>query len=408
MPRIVRLGLLVVALAVLSGCASERLLDSSMATPAWAQQPPEPTDDALLFVGQAVGDNILDERGMRQRAMEDARQQMASRIASDIRARTAGYVLERGDPAAGQNRVEEAEYVRQVATEVSQELHGVRQQATYWEKWRVDPGLFSRSFVRYKYLILAAYPREEYERKLHKYVRLAEEQLRARDLINAGQPIDAARLLSDLIDDYPDAPVSAWLILADAYEEAGRLRQAEDALRAALDVASRGEEHRVRQRLEQVETALPRFPNTAVYLVSDVAGDVAADRGVPGWVEAPLVAARLRVVASRAGDSEGPLAPYFASAERMGARWLVTVTARQAPSEGSGEVYGVSIARACVECTTRVYRAEDGRVTAGAAALECASGRSQAAALHSAAERAALKATRECLLTIASTESSTE
>jgi len=408
MARFIRFGLLAVAFMALSGCASERLFDTSMPTPGWAQQPPEPTDDALLFVGQALGDNILDERGMRERAMEDARQQMAARIASDIRAQTAGYVLEKGYAPAGENEVEQAEYVSQVATKMHQELHGVRQEAAYWEKWRVDPGFFGRSFVRYKYRVLAAYPREQYERKLHKYVRLVEDQRRARELINAGQPRQAARLLSDLIDDYPDAPVSAWLILADAYETAGMLRQAEDVLRSALDIAAEGEEVRVRQRLEQVETALPHFPDIAVYLIADVASTVEAGRGVPGWVDAPLVSARLRIAAHRTGDADGPLAPYFAAAERMDARWLVTIGAQEAESRAPGDIYGISIERACVECTVRFYETEDGTMAAGAAVVECVSGRSHAGALNSAARTATLKAVRECLLTIAETPSSTE
>jgi hypothetical protein len=61
----------------------------------------------------------------------------------------------------GDNVDESSDYA-EVRSKVSQAMSGVRQDAYYWEKWKVKSGFLKPSFVRYKYYVRANMPKELY------------------------------------------------------------------------------------------------------------------------------------------------------------------------------------------------------------------------------------------------------
>jgi tetratricopeptide (TPR) repeat protein len=401
MRALFRLALLGGACVALASCASERLLNQSGPTPAWAVTLPEATEQDLLFVGVSVGRNVLDEREMRDRAMEHAREQAATQIAASVEAETTEYLRETGYGPAGEDEVKEAEYVRRVGSRVAQEIHGVRQEEAYHEKWRVDPGLLSRSFIRYRYYVLAAYPREEYERKLRKYVRLAEDPYSARQLINEGKADEAARLLEQLLSDYPDAPAAPYLTLADAYERGARLDEAASTLRVALERSSADEEARVRQRLEHMEGAFPDLTGRTALALVTFGGELLEAGARPAWAEEPFVAAGVKTLEVSRRDSGMHTERDVERARAGGAEWLVELHVAGVPGERAGSVYGMEVARVCVESTARVFGTADGALLASASRRDCRSARDEASALEPAARQSIRAAMRACFLEVA-------
>jgi hypothetical protein len=79
-------------------------------------------------------------------------------------------VEEEGAAHRGQDE-DDASYYAELKTRAEQALAGVRQEAYYWEKWKVKRGFFSPSFTRYKYYVRAGMPREDYEQLYRSVVR---------------------------------------------------------------------------------------------------------------------------------------------------------------------------------------------------------------------------------------------
>ena len=231
-------GIAICALAaLLASCRSEQIRGSSGTRPAWVKGLPQATSEHIYAVGQALGENVLDEPTMRDRAMADAREQLARRLATRVESRGREVLQRHRSGSAGTAAAAEEAYYRELRTRASQRLHGVTRRDSYWEKWRVDPGPFHGAYVRYKYYVLAAYPRGEYERIIRIYERLAEDRKKALTLLKAGKPRRAASLLEEVLDETEEPPAAVRLTLARAYEQAGLLERAEAVLRAAMETA---------------------------------------------------------------------------------------------------------------------------------------------------------------------------
>lgn len=159
-----RLTLLMVACAlVVTGCAYEKRVSRSQpGPPTWVQQVPDDTEDKKVFVGMALANNILDERTARKRAMEDVRDQIALSLRTDVESEAVEIVEREGAEHLGKEEAD-ASYYAELQNKAKQALSGVRQEAYYWEKWKIKRGLFSPSYVRYKYYVKASIPRDEYE-----------------------------------------------------------------------------------------------------------------------------------------------------------------------------------------------------------------------------------------------------
>jgi tetratricopeptide (TPR) repeat protein len=385
-------------------CASEKLLGRSSATPPWVRETPTGGEVELLFVGQAVGRNVLDERTMRTRAMQDARQRVAGRLETRIRAETREVITRTGDAARGQDTADE-QYVRELRTSVRQSIRGLALRATYWERWRVDPGLFSPSFTRYKYYALTAYPRAEYDRIISYFTRVTVDRERARELIAEGKPAEAAELLEKLLDDYPDAPVPVRLALAQAYERMGKPLRAEAVLEVGLELAASDAEFaRVEERLQHLESIFPDLSGRSVYLTIEPPRDtaLAVERA---WVEEPCVRSNLTVRGVEPARSAASLPDAVGAARAAGADWLISLRLRRWPARGRIQSYGVQGYEVRVECTCRAFRAADGELVASPSVTRFALERDRSSALRLAATDAIRRALRRCFLSLASSES---
>lgn len=148
---------------VVTGCASEKLVAKKSPAPPWVKAVPADTEEELIFVGTGLGDNILDERNARARAMEHVRTQIANSLDQTVIREATEIVEEEGAAHRGADE-DDATYSRMIEQRVKQAMSGVRLEDFYWEKWQVDPGLFSRSFSKYKYYVKASIPREQYAR----------------------------------------------------------------------------------------------------------------------------------------------------------------------------------------------------------------------------------------------------
>jgi hypothetical protein len=157
------IALVVMCVLLVSGCSYEKRVDRSQpGPPLWVQQMPADTEETKVFVGMALADNILDERSARRRAMADVREQIALSLMTDVQSRSAEIIEEEGAQHLGEDE-DDASYYAELQNKAEQALAGVRQEAYYWEKWRVKRGIFSPSFTRYKYYMRASIPREHYQ-----------------------------------------------------------------------------------------------------------------------------------------------------------------------------------------------------------------------------------------------------
>lgn len=404
-PKRFLLCALVLPCILLTSCASERLLEQSGPTPHWVTGPPGEGADALLFAGQAVGQNVLDERSMRDRAMEDARSQIAGLLETKVAAQTKEEIHREGDAALGRE-VSEAEYTRLVRTSVEQNIRGVSQEGKYWEKWLIAPGLFRRSFTRYKYYVLAAYPRVEYERNLQQFTRLVAEPAQARELIRLGRPVAAARLLEALLDDYPGAPVPVRLALADAYEHAGMIDSAETVLESALDLTEDDAElARIRERIIRVQGLFPDLSGKSAYVLLESGGDseVSLDAARP-WIEEACVRGHLDVAGVEAGASGDTERNVVARAGKSGADWLIAVQMRRMQARNRIEPYGVEAYEVQVECSVRVLSTANADLLTSRSITQRGLGRDRSSAERSAYRDAVLNALRRSFMSLASLE----
>lgn len=171
------LCLLVLCAVGLAGCASEQKITSSQpGPPVWVVQVPGDTADHKVFVGMGLADNILDERTGRNRAMEDVSYQIAASLKTEVVKEAIDIVKTRGAKHLNQD-VADASYYSQIETTVKQALSGVKQEAYYWEKWKVKRSFFRRAFTRYKYYVKASMSKADYQRLQTKLVKLIADSL---------------------------------------------------------------------------------------------------------------------------------------------------------------------------------------------------------------------------------------
>jgi len=157
------LCVLVLAAAAISGCAYEQKLESSLpGPPAWVVQTPPNSADRVVFVGIGIADNVLDERTARQRAMDDVRAQIAESLKSTVVKEALDVVKQKGPAHLGKDQTE-ASYYAEVQNRVSLAMSGVRQDAFYWEKWKIKRGIFHPAYTKYKYYVEASMSKEDYE-----------------------------------------------------------------------------------------------------------------------------------------------------------------------------------------------------------------------------------------------------
>ena len=148
----------------LAGCATEKMIEAKQpGPPVWVETVPPDTADSKVFVGQALADNILDERAARNRALEDAAHQIAASLRSTVVSDAVDIVKKKGAEHLGQD-IPDASYYSTVANKVNQAMSGVRLDAYYWEKWKIRRCCLSGGFTKYKYWVKVHMATADYER----------------------------------------------------------------------------------------------------------------------------------------------------------------------------------------------------------------------------------------------------
>lgn len=393
-------GAVVLCCLMCASCATERIVDRPGARPVWVRSVPDSTEERVLVVGQALGRNVLDEPVMRERAMADAREQLARRLQTRLQSRSE-EVVERwstGVPGSGEKAREE--YYREVRTRARERLHGVTLRETYWEKWRVDPGLFRRSFTRYKYYCLASYPREEYQRVMQSYVRLTEERQRAARLMDQGEYARAATVMEDLLAEHDDPPLAISLMLSRAHEESGDLLRAEQVLETALrQTEDPDEQQRINARLEDIRSTFPDLQGRTAYVVLKADQGTSADVAVkPAWVEEACGRSNLQIVNGAPWPVETDAQRLMNDARRAGAGWILEINLSPHGAVKMFSHHGLELIRARVESGVRVLRAGDGGTLAAASSRARSVQRNRETAVSGAAQRALHLALREAFL----------
>jgi len=150
--------------AAAMGCTYEKRVDTSLpGPPPWVVEMPEDTEDSKVFVGIALADNILDERGARDRALADVRTQIAESLATSVQRETLEIVEEKGASHLGQDE-NRASYYAEAKSLARQAMSGVEPTGYYWEKWKVKSGFWKPAYTRYKYYVRAEMPLSLYSR----------------------------------------------------------------------------------------------------------------------------------------------------------------------------------------------------------------------------------------------------
>jgi hypothetical protein len=399
--RAICIPLLLVLGVALCGCgASEELLSRSGPTPGWVADTPRDTAQELRFRGLSVGRNVLSESLMHSRAMDDARRQIAETIQTRIGARSTDVTEMRGSAARGQDEITRAEFSSVLRTAVQEQVRRATERARYHERWRIDPGLFTAAFDRYKYYVLVGYPREEYERQIERFLRLQNERRRARELLQADQPERAIDVLEGLLEEFPLAAVALRLQLAEACRRAGHLARAEDILEQALACRTTGrQEDRLREALQRVQQTFPEVPVEAVKVLYDTASDMPLQNArtvVPGV----LTRAGFRVRGVQPG-SLARLRPEDVRGLVDGAEWLVAVRIERPLTARHRSYYDLTLHAAAAESTVRIHDLS-GAVLGAASVRANALRSSPDEAVQEAADASLHRALRQALMAAAS------
>ena len=146
-----------------AGCAYEKKVAVSCVEPDWMTQPPVNTIDRLVFVGQGLGDNIVDTRRASERAMQDVRNQIAKSLESRAVALAIEIVGDKGIAHESMDK-ERATHSALIGQQVDAAMPGVQQDAIYWEKWMVKPGLMRASYSKYVYYVKASIAKDQFEK----------------------------------------------------------------------------------------------------------------------------------------------------------------------------------------------------------------------------------------------------
>ena len=342
--------------------------------------------------------------------MEDIRHQVAGLISTEVEAQSTEHLRKRGYAPHGTDRVVAAEYVSRIWTHVKQQVRGVAQREKYWEKWRIDPGLFRWSFVRYKYFTLGSYPEAEYERQIQKFTRLLTDQVQAAELLKQGKANAAAQLLERLLNDYPEASVSIRLKLADAYEQAQRLDRAVAVLKVALKLtADPAQRARIRERIKHLKGAFPILAGVSAYVVADVDESLRAHLDtVRAWIEEPFTESHIRLVGIKFRVGDASLSQQLTEARKAGAKWFVTVKLRKMASEATKNVYDAVLREVRFECSVRVRSTENEEMLSSNSVTERGLAADRDTAARSAAKCAVRSALRQCFLTLLSSGSASQ
>lgn len=151
--------LLVWAVAA-SGCAYEKRVSVSSAEPEWMSGAPS-SADRFIFVGKGLGDNIVDTRQAKDRAMQDVRDKVAKSLTARAVALAIEIVEQKGVAHKSADE-ERAAYARLVQQQVNQTMTGMPEEASYWEKWMIKADLFTPGFSRFEYYVEITMPKEQY------------------------------------------------------------------------------------------------------------------------------------------------------------------------------------------------------------------------------------------------------
>jgi hypothetical protein len=391
------LVLCVPAAALMAGCASESRLTTSGPTPGWVESAPGPTEGQVYFVGVSLGKNVLDQKEMRARALMDARRQIAGAIRTDVLAVARERLGERGRAAHGRDETVEAAYESLVATRTQEAIHGVRERDAYWEKWRVDPGLLRRAFTRYKYFVLAAYPKSEWERNVGYLARLLAVRQQARELMDAGRHAEAAQRLEGVLSDHPQAPLAIRLGLAEAYEKLRRPADARRVLEHAAQMAEGpAEKSLIDERLERLADVWPDLGGAKFVVVIAIDAGTRPALGVVRTVaEDALASSGARLVKLMTGTGDPTLPAPLARAH--GAQYIAALTCTRLPDRGRVDTYHLAMYEARIQCTVRLLKAADQTPVAARSLVGRALDRIPDQALARAARAACRNALRDAL-----------
>jgi hypothetical protein len=167
----VKLVAVLLLVGLVTGCTYEkRLATKGPATPEWVDRSSDRTDEMMSFKGMALMRNILDEGTARDRALADAREQIAASMATQIDSSSVDIVTREGAEHLGEDEAD-AQYRSRLAAQAQQAVRGARETEYYWEKWKIREGLFSMPYTRYKYYVRVDVPRDLYERLVNELER---------------------------------------------------------------------------------------------------------------------------------------------------------------------------------------------------------------------------------------------
>lgn len=155
---------IVTLVAGLAGCAYEkRIAVKEPGPPEWVITTVDPSADVVTFKGMALMDNILDERTARNRALADARRQIAEGLSSDIQSASVEIVTREGAEHKGEDETDQT-FRDRLEAKAQAAIDGAREMDYYWEKWKIKEGMFSGSYSKYKYYVRVDVPRALYEK----------------------------------------------------------------------------------------------------------------------------------------------------------------------------------------------------------------------------------------------------
>lgn len=159
---------MLLVLVMTSGCAIETIVKKSAPVePDWLYRTKKSDGELAYYVGRSLSENILDEKGAMDEALNNAASQIARTIYTEVDNESRWVDGHQGDEVLGlDKRYSSWRNIEKV--EIDSIVSGLRPVETYFEKWRVRENIWpwSHKVYKYKYFVLVSYP----ETKLQGYV----------------------------------------------------------------------------------------------------------------------------------------------------------------------------------------------------------------------------------------------
>ncbi len=146
---------------------------SAPVQPDWLRRTKDPEDGVVFYVGRALAENVFDEKGAMDEALNNAAVQIARTLKTGVDEESVWRDHHQGDEVWGRE-YRNSEWTNTERVFIRSIVSGLRPVDSYWEKWWAKESSGSQRVYKYKYWVLVSFPEE----RLHYYQDVVKKNMR--------------------------------------------------------------------------------------------------------------------------------------------------------------------------------------------------------------------------------------